>query len=305
MPQSPRLPPAHRALQPAFSCCLHSRRAPDPKPRRLLGSILVLVAAALCGCGVWRPTTVPMTELRLPAPCTLRPDTLLVMLPGSYARPEEYVSQGFVRAVRERQLAADIVLVDAHLGYYNDKSIVERLRADIVEPARANGYERIWLAGISIGGLGAMLYAQAQPDAITGIVALAPYLGTRETALGIIGMGGLRHWEASGGPIDPNDMDTRLWRWLKPYAEPLASGELAPAARAQLYLGHGRSDRFAYSLDLLAAALPPSHVATTDGGHDWGPWLAQWQRLLDALPLARDASCRAGDSSTPPKEPPI
>lgn len=141
-----------------------------------------------------------------------------------------------------------------------------------------------------------MLYAQVQPVGITGIAALAPYLGTRETSVDILASGGLRRWQAPAGPLDPDDLDSRLWRWLKPFAEPFAAAERAPADRPQLYLGYGRSDRFAYSNDLLAAALPPGHVVTTDGGHDWGPWLAQWQGLLDAMPLVRDAGCRVDAS---------
>lgn len=45
--------------------------------------------------------------------------------------------EGFVRAVRERQLGVDMVLVDAHLGYYSDRSMIDRLQSDIVAPARA------------------------------------------------------------------------------------------------------------------------------------------------------------------------
>ena len=254
---------------------------------RRAGAVIALSVAALSGCGLWRPVSVPMASIREPASCATRPDTLLVMLPGSYSRPEDFMREGFVAAVRERRIAADIVLVDAHLGYYADKSVIERLRADIVEPARAQGYAQIWLVGISVGAFGAMIYSQAQPAGITGIVALGPYLGQRTLTEQINAQGGLRRWRAPVGPLDPNDIDETLWRWLQ------AGGDVvAGAARPDLYLGYGLDDRFVFSDRLLADVLPPERVFTTDGGHDWAPWLALWQRMLDAMPLKRGDDCR-------------
>ncbi len=63
------------------------------------------------------------------------------------------------------------------------------------------------------------------------------------------------------------------------------------AGRPDLFLGYGRSDRFAFSDRLLAAALPAERVFETEGGHDGAPWLALWQRQIDAMPLPRDANC--------------
>jgi hypothetical protein len=95
--------------------------------------------------------------------------------------------------------------------------------------------------------------------------------------------GGLAPWQAP--PVDPAadirlQRETSLWRWLKGYAE--AKTELAP-----LYVGYGTADRFAASNGLLAAALPSSHVFTTEGGHAWGPWLRLWTTMLPRLPLPR------------------
>ena len=103
----------------------------------MLVAPLVALLVSLTGCGLWRPVSVPMASLPVPARCATPADTLLVMLPGSFARPEEFVREGFVQAVRERQLGVDMVLVDAHLGYYSDRSMIDRLQADIVAPARA------------------------------------------------------------------------------------------------------------------------------------------------------------------------
>ena len=67
----------------------------------------------------------------------------------------------------------------AGLAYVYDGSILDRLRADVIEPYRVRGYRRVWLAGISLGGFVAMGYALRHPGQIEGIVALAPYLGRR------------------------------------------------------------------------------------------------------------------------------
>ena len=244
----------------------------------------------LSGCAAFRPMTVPIGTIAEPARCATRPDALIVMLPGAGSRPEDFITEGFVRAVRERRVAADIVLVDAHRGYFGELQIVERLRADVIEPARAQGYAQIWLVGISLGGFGALIYSAERPAGITGIVALGPYLGSPEKAAEIAAAGGLNAWR---GPAEalPGDFETKFWRGLQSFATP-AGGATAVAARPTLLLGYGLDDRFRPNHDLLAAALPADQVFTAPGGHDWTPWLALWQRMLGAMPLSTDASCR-------------
>lgn len=252
---------------------------------RLRWLALASLLATLVGCGVWRPVSVPMASLSEPARCATSADTLLVMLPGSFARPEEFVREGFVQAVRERQLAVDMLLVDAHLGYYSDRSIIDRLQADIIAPARARGYRNIWLVGISVGAFGAMIHTQAEPEGITGIVALGPYLGKRSVTEQVRASGGLARWQAPVGVLAPGEIDLILWRWLQGAR---AAGGTAPVP---LFLGHGLADRFLADAELLAAALPAERIFTAPGGHDWPVWLTLWQRMLDVLPLRRDATC--------------
>ena len=241
----------------------------------------------LCGCAAWRPTPVPMPTIRVPAACETPPDTLLVMLPGRGAYPEDFLREGFVAALRERRIAADVVLADAHLGYYAEKSIIVRLQNDVLAPARARGYRHVWLMGISMGTFGALINTEQYPDGIDGIIALGPYLGVRAAAERINAQGGLRDWPAPSGWLDKvADVDVIVWRWLQAYRDPRTA-----AQRPAFYLGYGREDRFVFSDDLLAAVLPEGHVFTTEGGHDWPPWIALWRRMLDVLPLPRDASC--------------
>lgn len=101
--------------------------------------ITLLCSAALLatGCVNLRSTSAPMYTQTDASQCTVRADTLIVMLPGVYSYPEEFVREGFVKAVQDRRIAADVVRVDAHLGYYEKNVFVERLRQDVIAPAKA------------------------------------------------------------------------------------------------------------------------------------------------------------------------
>jgi hypothetical protein len=213
-----------------------------------------------------------------------RSDTLLIFLPGAFLQPEEFEREGFVSAVRERDLAADVLLVDADVSYYYDQTFTDRLQHDVIEPARANGYRSIWLVGISIGGFGALIHQLARPGTVDGIVALAPYLGRRPLGAEIHKAGGLRSWKAPEGPPPDQEVDRRLWPWLQQYARAKSPKGLPP-----LYLGFGLSDRFASNHRLLADALPPDRVFTTEGGHDWPQWGRLWRKMLEVLPLPAPA----------------
>lgn len=248
--------------------------------RRMAG--VLAITALLAGCGALKPTSVPMPSFFEATSCAAPADTLLVMLPGAYSEPDEFVREGIVDAVRQQRLRVDVMRVDAHLGYYNERGqVFERLREDVIEPARAKGYRHIWVLGISVGGLGAIAYSDKYPGQLDGLVVLAPYLGERLTSLEIANAGGLAKWR-----VPPRElaMDERLWRRLSEYAKVPPAPSLPP-----LYLGYGTEDRFAFSHRLLAAVLPADRVATTPGGHDWPEWRRLWAQLLPRLPLPRCA----------------
>lgn len=234
----------------------------------------------LSGCSFLRPATVPLATERNLASCGAKADTLLVFLPGAYSTIDEFVREGFVQEVRQRRTAADIVMADAHMAYYNNRTMIDRLEADVLVPARAAGYRAIWLVGISVGGFGALIHEEQLPGGVTGIVALAPYLGEGALTREIARAGGLAAWQAPTGPPPPEQMETRLWRWLQEQTK-FPSAASAPA----LYLAYGTEDRFAESHRLLAAALPPQRVFTTPGGHAWAPWRRLWRQVLAVLPL--------------------
>ena len=231
-----------------------------------------------------------MRTVAEPARCARPATTLIVMLPGAYTAPEAFAEQGFVAEVRREGIAADILLVDAHVGYFENRTIVQRLAEDVLLPARAR-YARVWLVGISNGGAAAILTTERLPQVADGIVLLAPYLGGRQIAQQIRSSGGLKQWEPPT-PFDPGNGDQVMWRWLK--QQVADTGAAPPSAKPQLYLGYGVSDLYVFNHRTLAAAMPPSHVVDVGGIHDWATWRSLWERILPGLPLERDASCTKG-----------
>jgi pimeloyl-ACP methyl ester carboxylesterase len=195
--------------------------------------------------------------------------TRIVCLPGAYHTPEDFLSAGFDTKVSERGLRIDLLLVDAETRHLGDRRPLDQLKHDIVLPARALGYESIWLAGISLGGLMALDYAASNPGDLDGVCLLAPYLGNRMLTSEIA---------LSQGPTAPAasalagcDEERRIWRFIQ-----------ARHSDPQLYLGYGREDRFAEAHRLMAAALPPEAVNVVPGGHDWRTWTTLWENFLDS-----------------------
>ena len=205
-----------------------------------------------------------------PEPSTNR--IMLVMLPSAKARPQDFAQHRFVRALRDRSLPIDVVTVEAHLGYYLERSFSKHLTHDIITPARARNYDRIWLMGISLGGMGALIYAREHPADIGGVILLAPFLGARGTIAEVGRAGGLARWQP--GAIKADDEERHLLAWIKAYRPDAA-------ALPKVYLGYGTEDRFAAASKMLAERLPAAHVVTIPGGHDWATWIRLWHQLLD------------------------
>jgi pimeloyl-ACP methyl ester carboxylesterase len=230
-----------------------------------------MLSATLLACAQTRPTTIPVHQLSDLSGCPPQASALVVMLPGAYSKPDEFVREGFIAALRRRGLAADVAIVDAHLGYFTDRTVVQRLREDVVLPARAAGYRSVWLVGISLGGFAALGYAARHGDDIDGMLAIAPYPGTAALQREIVDAGGPRAWRQAGSAPE-GDLEREIWWWL--------AGD-AGTRMPPIYLGYGRDDRFAKGLELMAGTVPAGHASTAPGGHDWAPWRALWNGWLE------------------------
>jgi pimeloyl-ACP methyl ester carboxylesterase len=207
-----------------------------------------------------------------PAPLSAGARPLLVMLPGAGDHAADFVAQGFIAALRERDLPVDAIAAEASSDYYLDKSVLGRLHRDVIAPARAQGSGPLWLLGISLGGMGAALYARAHPGAVAGLILLAPFCAVRGVIAEVTRAGGLDAWTPDA--IADDDAEGQLLLWLKSY-QPGAAG------LPEIFLGYGTNDRYAPASALLAARLRPAGVATVAGGHDWVTWRILWQILLD------------------------
>jgi pimeloyl-ACP methyl ester carboxylesterase len=218
-----------------------------------------------------------------------RPARLLgVVLPGAMQHPEDLLGAGFTAAVRERGLPMDLALVDFNMDFIGEAgngTLVRRLHDTLMQHAsEVQGYDEIWLAGISIGGAMAAAYVDtygvAGPCPIRGLCLLAPYPGNRLVTRAIREAGGVAHWS----PEHAGDMDegaVGLWRWLKNHRH--NSDHNNHNSGTRLYLGFGLQDRFAEGLALMADAVEASCVDTVPGGHDLAVWQVLWNRFLDRL----------------------
>ncbi|HEX4353512.1 MAG TPA: alpha/beta hydrolase, partial [Polyangiales bacterium] len=215
-----------------------------------------LAFIGVMGCASWLPAPEPMRAIdhERPGP---RAACLFVFLPGQGDSPEGFERNGFVDDVARRRYSIDMVAADATLGYYTRGVFSERLARDVLLRRKQRGYKEVWLVGNSMGGFGSLLYSRQRPvGEVTGVLALAPYLGSdSELLASIVRDGGLARWHAPSkvATLNEHNYDRELWRWLKEVA---AKNEPGP----ELYLGFGDRDKLYQPDSVLAAALPSDHV---------------------------------------------
>jgi len=190
-----------------------------------------------------------MRSISSPAGAGISVATKMIWLPGAYQLAQHFVDEGFAGAAAKRGAPLDLLFVDLESAHLEDREPLEKLRSEIVLPARTAGVS-VWLAGISLGGLVALDYACDHAGDIDGLFLLAPYLGNRRLA--------------------QSDTDRRIWRYINARDNP-----------APMFLSYGRQDRFSTAHALMAAALPANCVDVIDGGHDWPTWFKLWERFLD------------------------
>ena len=230
-----------------------------------LRALLSFVAIALAACGI-----APRTETPIPTIASndeRQSKTLLVMLPGRGDRAGSFVDAGFLELDDSDKF--DRVAVDAHFGYYMKRNLIPRLHEDVIQPAKNAGYESIWLLGVSMGGMGSILYANAHPDVIDGVVLLAPYLGDPELAAEIQASGGLANWNADQSDFPAHEVDT--WRWLQ---KTRSDAEPVP-----ILMGYGLDDKFAGFYAPLQDEIDGLRIYTEDGAHNWTTWRKLWETL--------------------------
>lgn len=237
--------------------------------KRLNRSVLARLSLLVPVFGALVPVRVPLMRLEYGSQGQSR--TLIIFLPGIDDVAEDFERRGFIRELRREHISVDAVAVDAHYGYYAKKALFERITDDVITLAHRAGYERIWLAGISLGGFGAVSYAARHISRISGVILLAPYLGGKALIKEIAEAGGVMKWDP--GHVSQNDFQRSLWAWFKNYL-PVCKPALP------IYIGYGTRDRFAEANMLLADLLPRERVFAIPGRHDWRTWKQIWRMFL-------------------------
>lgn len=231
----------------------------------------IILVAFLSGCAIFAKA--PMEVLTYECPNKEAANQqLIVFLRGLGGSHHTFEEEGLVADIRARELPFDMAAPNAHIGYYGFRNLITRLKQDVIAPAQTRGCKKIWLVGVSMGGLGAMLYFMEHPEDIAGVYLISPYLGSDLFFAEIEAAGGVRRWNP--GFYNPDiDWQRMLWHWMKK--------TIADHPDKIVYLGYGVNDPYISGQQLLATLLPPNRVNVIDGGHDFPTLKALWKIFLE------------------------
>ncbi len=197
---------------------------------------------------------------------------LFVFVRGLGGSHRTFAEEGMVDVTWQRGIDFDMVAPNSHFAYYSERTLIERLRQDVILPAQKNGYTKIWLIGPSMGGLGSLLYIKEYPEDIDGVCLLSPFLGDDAIIDEITTQGGLSSW--TPGAYSPEEEWQRmLWHWLQ---TEVAKGNTPP-----IFLAYGNDDMYLKAQLLLSTILPKDRVTSRNGGHDYATFKALWLSFLD------------------------
>jgi len=220
----------------------------------------------------------PIATIESPASVAEPAPPLIVVLPGFGSNAKALKDHAVDETIHKAWPQADVLLTSATVSYYRHKVLVQHLEHDVLEPVRRQGYREVWLAGASIGGLGALLYEREHPGAVTGLILFAPWMGPNDLLDEIRQAGGVRQWEP--GPVPAKvtfaNYQREVWRVVKGW-----SGN--PASANRIWLVCGDEDRLLGAAQLMAAVLPESHYLEVRGGHTWATWLASVESVINEM----------------------
>lgn len=263
----------------------------------LFGTAFLMAGILLAGCRRGGPTVVPMRTIAIDLSHQTQPPCLIAMFPGLSDEPEQFQQEGWPQLLADSDVRADVLLVDAHIGYVREDMIRARVREDVIQRAIAEGYEQLWFVGVSMGGGISLSIAASETDDIAGLILFAPYPGPRPLLTEIAEAGGPKQWSpnfssenpeyrADGGPTF-----RAVWAWLRTHQ--YTNGSLLP-----IYLHYGTNDRAARGFELIAETLDEEHVRVESGGHGWETWNPMWTHFVQSGVLQQACgTLAAGDAS--------
>lgn len=136
---------------------------------------------------------------------------LLVMLPGAGIAAEDFALHGLVAAAQTGGPIVDVIAAKPDQVLYLDGTVAQALEQSVLVPAYAAGYQRIWLLGISLGGMGALSCTVARPNEIEGLILLAPFIGTHGTMAELARAGGFAGWRPEASAATPPEREILTW----------------------------------------------------------------------------------------------
>lgn len=249
--------------------------------RKLLILTKLIAIFLFSACSFYPKTTIPIETTSYVVGAGSA-KTLLVMLPGIRDSDKSFARNDFITILNQNNIDVEVITVNANIAYYKNRGLIDRLEQDVIQVAKQEGYKNIWLLGISLGGLGAMLYTNEQPEDIQGIILLAPYLGDRDIIEEIKSYASLEEWAKFAKQFTRENSTEKSNKLVKYLWLPLI--ERKCYTHKPIYLLYGDEDKHKFAHDVMASCLSADSVITIEGKHNWKTWKMLWDSLLAKYP---------------------
>lgn len=242
--------------------------------------LAAIAALALSACSWWVPSA-PLQQRHFPA-AAQPADTLVIVLPGLGEDMADLERSGMAAAIQRGMPNADVTYALASLRYYFDGGMPRRVHEQVVVPAKARGYRQIWLTGASMGGGGVTMYEREYPGEMTGLVLLAPFMGSSDLLDEIRRAGGLANWQPGPVPAEVTGFNIarEQWRLIQGWSR-------QPARNRNVWLVCGTQDSLLPASELIAQVLPADHFFKNQGIHDWTAWVEPTTAIFTRITGAR------------------
>lgn len=236
---------------------------------------LALVVLLLFGCAAGGDVTrpIPISMVAAPQPAT----RLVVVLPGRGDSLDGLVDTGVAEVIQQQWPDADVLLTGLTMPFYTARDAEQRLHDEVITPRRQSHDGEIWLLGVSLGGMGALMYDRRYPGEIDGMILLSPFLGRARIHREIRAAGGLASWQAD--PVQamgPDSFESELWRYLQGWTA-------RPQRTRTVWVAYGANEPFRKPIALMAPLLPAGHAIELPGRHNWKLWLPATRAVLESV----------------------
>lgn len=262
-----------KSTQPSHSSCDEAGLPQSAATHRtsLLGGVSAIILLVLTSCAASGDISKPIPAAFYPAPQESR--RTVVMLPGIADGLQALQDRDVAALIQKTWPHADVVLTGLTLPFYKQGKAAQRLHDEVIQRYRKKDLP-LWLAGISLGGMGALLYDRQYPTDAAGLLLMSPYLGDDDIREQIRASGGLAQWNP--GPvqeINANNFQHELWAHLKNWRK-------HPQRTRSVWLAYGADEKFRRPDEMLVPLLPPGHAIMLPGKHNWDLWKQAFPALL-------------------------